>query len=392
MIESAGPKQPRAQNLKRSAMSREILTEMLALPTAPFAEHFVQDYIERFLRRRKRKGLSLSRDSAGNMVIHVRIGGQRLSHPICFTAHLDHPGFVADRMMRNGRLHAFWRGGVPPEYFPNASVRFYVGGTWIRGRVRTTKTIKDHMRLRVAEVVVDVPCDVPTGTIGMWDFPDPVVRKTRVYARGCDDIAGAAALIGCIDRLLRSKTRAEAYFLFTRAEEVGFVGAIAAARNRTVPRRCLMVVMECSSQLPNARMGDGPILRVGDKTSAFTPAATAFCARVADRLAKRDKTFTYQRKLMDGGTCEASAFCSLGYDATGMCLALGNYHNVNTRRKILGPEYIDLDDFDNAVKWFVALARAREPYPGRDEVLRAKLDEIARTYRKLLRSSVRRPC
>jgi hypothetical protein len=45
---------------------------------------------------------------------------------------------------------------------------------------------------------------------------------------------------------------------------------------------------------------------------------------------------------MDGGTCESSAYCQRGYDATGICIALGNYHNMNVRRKRIGPEYVDL--------------------------------------------------
>jgi endoglucanase len=138
-------------------------------------------------------------------------------------------------------------------------------------------------------------------------------------------------------------------------------------------------------------MGNGPILRVGDRASAFTPAATAHCHRVARELAASDKTFRYQRKLMDGGTCESSAFCALGYDATGICVALGNYHNVDAKRGKLGMEYIDLDDFDNVVKWFVELARSSTPFTGEDSALLAQLKELQHTYRALLRSSVKTP-
>jgi hypothetical protein len=90
---------------------------------------------------------------------------------------------------------------------------------------------------------------------------------------------------------------------------------------------------------------------------------------------------------MDGGTCESSAYCTLGYEATGLCVALGNYHNVDLKRRRLGPEYIDLDDLDNVVKWFVELARSPHAYTGRDESLVAQMAELERTYRKLLRTS-----
>ena len=226
----------------------------------------------------------------------------------------------------------------------------------------------------------------------MWDFPDPVIRGSRIHARACDDLAGAAAMLCAIDELARRRLGCDAYFLFTRAEEVGFIGAIAAVRRKTIPTRCFVVAMETSSELPHAKMGDGPILRVGDKASTFTSEVTAYCHRIARELSAADKSFIYQRRLLDGGTCESSAYCNLGYQATGLCVALGNYHNVNVKRKRLGPEYIDLDDFDNVVKWFVELARASRPYTGRDEALRSQLESLERRYRTLLRSSVYQSC
>ncbi len=372
-----------------TSIHRQLLRGLLSLPTAPFAEHRVIDYIEAFCRRR---GVRLSRDAAGNMLVHVCKGKRRIARPVCITAHLDHPGFVTDRMVSKGRVRAFWRGGVPTEYFQGSAVRFFVDGRWTRGRVRSVSTAIKQGRERVDTALIDVSEVIPTGSIGMWDFPDPVIRGSRIYARACDDLAGAAAMLCAIDELVRSRRACNAYFLFTRAEEVGFVGAIAAARLKTIPARCYLVAMETSAQLPNAKMGDGPILRVGDRASAFTPEVTAYCHRVARELAAADDGFHYQRKLMDAGTCESSAYCTLGYEATGLCIALGNYHNVNAARKKLGPEYVDLDDFDNVVKWFVELARAPRPYTGRDETLRSQIIELERSYKGLLRKSRKGPC
>ena len=359
----------------------------MSLPTAPFAEHYVAEYIERFCGGRK--AVTLSRDSAGNILIRVRQGKRRVVRPVCITAHLDHPGFVADGMRPKGRLRAFWRGGVPREYFVGARVRFYVEGAWMRGRIRSVKTfLRDRVR-RVDTASIEVSRPVPQGAIGMWDLPEPKVRGRRIHARSCDDGAGVAAILCCIDELIRSRKSCDAYFLMTRAEEVGFAGAIAAARLKTIPRRCFVVAMETSKELPHARMGDGPILRVGDRLSAFTPEATAYCHRLARELERKHPRFRYQRKLMDGGACESTAFCTLGYEATGLCLALGNHHNVDLKRKRLAPEYIDLRDFDNVVTWFVHLSRASPPYTGRDEPLRSKIAELGRTHRRMLQL---KPC
>lgn len=366
-----------------------ILHEVLSLPTAPFAEHNVMAYVQAFCAARP--ALKLTCDPSGNLLIHVHRGGARVSRPVCLTAHMDHPGFVADRMIQPQRLRAYWRGGVPIEYFEGAKVRFQVDGRWIKGRVESTRPVREHEKLRVDTTVVAVPREVPPGSIGMWDFPDPQIRGNRVFARGCDDLAGLAGILCCLDELTSSRKPCDAWVLFTRAEEVGFVGAIASCRHETVPRRCVLVTVETSSVLPHAPMGEGPILRVGDKTTAFTPAATAFCRQVAEALAAKDPAFRFQRKLMDGGTCEASAFCQFGYEATGLCMALGNYHNVDRRRKKLAPEYVDVGDFENLVKWFIALVRWPKAYDGLDGEFRKRLDAIERSYKVLLRDSLHLP-
>ncbi len=369
---------------------QETLGDMLSIPTAPFAEHMVIDYVVRYCQARP--GVSVSRDAVGNVLVHFKRGKRRVTRPVCITAHLDHPGFVADKMMGKSKLRAFWRGGVPVEYFVGSKVQFWVNKHWVKGKVRSIKKVQRNGQPRVDTALIDVSTEVPTGAIGMWDLPDPKIKGDRIYARACDDLAGASAMLCCIDTLSRSKHSCEAYFLFTRAEEVGFVGAIAACKLGTIPKKCFLVAMETSSELPHAKMGDGPILRVGDRASVFTKEVTAYCHRIARDLDLAYPDFHFQRKLMDGGTCESSAFCALGQDATGLCIALGNYHNVNAKRKTLGPEYVSLRDFDNVVNWFIELARAPRPFTGRDDTLIDQIKDLEKTYQDLLHDSVEEPC
>lgn len=381
--------QPRKTSRSLPGRHLDILQEMLSIPTAPFAEHLVLEYVRRFCA--KRKGVVTKSDKVGNLLVHVRIGSARIARPPCITAHLDHPGFVVDRKTDSNHVRAFWRGGVPKEYFVGARVRFALpeqkSWRWAKGVVEAVNTKKRDGIERVQTAVITVKELVPAGTVGMWDFPEPVIRGSRIFARGCDDIGGASAMLCAIDELSRHHKPCEAYFLFTRAEEVGFVGAIAAARAGTIPKKCFVVAMETSSERPFAKIGDGPILRVGDKASTFTHPVTAHCHQIAKDLAGSDKAFKYQRKLMDGGTCESSAYCTLGYEATGLCVALGNYHNIDARRKKLGPEYIDLNDFAGAVKWFVALARSLRRYTGRDDGMVKQMNELDQRWGRLLRQT-----
>jgi len=365
------------------ATHKKTTLEVLSLPTAPFAEGRVHSWIVAFCGRLR--GVRMRSDPAGNLLVHYRHGADRGARPVCLTAHTDHPGFVAEGMSGGHRLRAVWRGGVKPEYFADARVRFRVDDRWVRGRILSTRNTGKGAARKVATAEIDVPTHVPAGSLGMWDLPEAAVRNGRFYARACDDLAGVAAMLCCLETLARTRARTEAYFLFTRAEEVGFVGAMAACRARTIPGRCVVVAIETSAERANARIGDGPILRVGDKATTYYSPATSYCQVVAEDLHKADKSFRCQRKLMDGGTCESTAYCQLGYEATGICVALGNYHNMNARTGRIGPEYISVSDFANLVKWFVALTTTRQPYTGADAALQGRLKRIEKEYAALLR-------
>jgi len=301
---------------------------------------------------------------------------------------MDHPGFVAQRMRDRRTLLAAFRGWVEPEYFVGTRVRFWTGGGWVLGEVeKVTKAAKVYRMIgrtaRPEQVAVRIESPVSEGSPGMWDLPDAVLDGDLVRARGCDDIAGCAAMLALLERLSRKRAKAEAYCLFTRAEEVGVGGAIGAARARTIAKGSPVVAIETSKALINARIGDGPILRVGDKSSVFSPDVTAFCDRVAGDLARRKKSFAYQRKLMDGGTCESTAYYVYGYPTTGVCVALGNYHNMDVETRTIASEYVSLSDWQRMVDWFEAIALDKPGY-GRQSQLRKTIDERFEKYRPLL--------
>jgi putative aminopeptidase FrvX len=148
--------------------------------------------------------------------------------------------------------------------------------------------------------------------------------------------------------------------LFTRAEEVGFLGAIEAVRLGTVPPGASVLSLECSKALPSARQGDGVIVRVGDRMSIFDPGLTESLRTAADTLVRRDGSFRYQRKLMDGGACEATAFCASGFRASGLAVPLGNYHNASDDGAGIAPEHVVVDDWLAEVALLVELGADRD--------------------------------
>ncbi|MCH7814240.1 MAG: hypothetical protein IID40_09495 [Planctomycetes bacterium] len=178
---------------------RRILLEMLSLPTAPFVEGAVVDYLERFCAGKS--GIKVRRDRAGNVLVHLRRGSGPIRRPVCLTAHLDPPGFIAEKMVGPTELRAIWRGGVRAEYFVNAKVRFYAQGRWTRGVVRSITQRRSGKTKSVSGALIEVRGPVPAGAPGMWDFPDATIRGRRVIARGCDDLAGAAAMVCCLEEI-----------------------------------------------------------------------------------------------------------------------------------------------------------------------------------------------
>jgi len=349
------------------------LRDLLSLPTAAYLEAAVLAYLERECR--KLPGVSLRYDRYRNLLAHYRHRPRGIT-PFVFVAHMDHPAFAALEMLDRRTLRAAFRGGVRVEYFDGARVRFWTGDGWVRGRVQEVTKLEPvpGWTGRPEEVLIRVPGPVPQNAPGVWDLPEPFLRGDIVHAPGCDDVAGTAAMLALLQRLSRRRVSGEVYCLFTRAEEVGFIGAIGAARAGTIPKRLPVISIETSSELPGVQIGAGPILRVGDRAAIFTPALTAACQRVAENLRHRRKTFRYQRKLMDGGVCEAYPFLAYGYAATGICVALGNYHNMDTRRQKIASEYISVRDWLGMVDWFEALVRdERGPVHDTAE-MRAKID------------------
>jgi endoglucanase len=110
---------------------------------------------------------------------------------------------------------------------------------------------------------------------------------------------------------------------------------------------------------------------------------TAFCDRVGAALAQRRKSFAYQRKLMDGGTCESTAYYVYGYATTGACVALGNYHNMDVENKKIASEYISLSDWQRMVDWFEAMVLDETGYTRVQGKLRSTIDERFEKYRPL---------
>ena len=358
----------------------DILAELCSLPTAPFVEQQVIEYAHRF--SRAHPDLSIESDDFGNLLIELP-GTDRGGPRWVFTAHMDHPGFVAEKMLDARTLRAAFRGGVKAEYFKKSAVRFFEDGREVTGVVKEITIGRD--RGSPVSAVLRVSAPVGKGCPGMWDQGEGRSKRGKFISRVCDDLAGAAAALTMLAELAKRPPRATTAVLLTRAEEEGFIGAIAASLTPKLLRNSdRLVAIECSAMQPYAPQGKGAIIRIGDRTSVFNSDLSYFITQQAAALAKRDKTFQYQRALMPGGTCEATVYDVYGFTAASICVALGNYHNMDPGTKKIAPEYIDLSDWQNMVKLFVRIARSGHQYQPGHKLLKARLEKRFGKWKRLL--------
>jgi endoglucanase len=328
---------------------------LLEQPTASCREQLQLAHIRRFVQARP--ALALSEDPSGNLL--VRYPARTAHAPVVIVAHLDHPAFWIERASGT-RATLLFKGGVSAGHAHRGDrVQFFdLNSPRATGSGTLTRVIEKKGRLHSAVARI-TGGRAARGGFAMWDFPAFAVRGKQVIARGCDDMMGCATALCALDELARRRPRGCAFaVLFTRAEEIGFLGALEALRHHDLPRTASVISLETSKAAGIAPQGEGVAIRVGDRSSIFDPAVTAGLVRAAEALRKRNRNFRYQRKLMDGGTCEATVFCFAGYRAGGLALPLGNYHNqaVTRRGKSIGPETIAIRDFACGVQLLVALA------------------------------------
>lgn len=379
---------------ERRALHLDWLKRVTMIPSAAGHEGRVVAWIERWLDERPDVGVR--HDRHGNIELRLSAATET-DAPIYFTAHLDHPTFVVDEVLSPTTLVLGFRGGVMADYFPQARVRVHVGDSCTLGTITgdhnpdgTPWSETDDRPFKQYVCETDGPHGAEagrSGDIASWDLPPQQVIDDEfggiLHTDACDDLAAVAGALAAFDELrlmlVAGEPVGDVRVLFTRAEEIGFIGAIGAAREGFMPRNSRIVALENSRSFPESPIHGGPIVRVGDRVSVFSPELTAAVAKVAETIAGGPSMPTaaqknsempkwkWQRKLMAGGACEASVFCAYGYTSTCVCLPLGNYHNMANLGEVqagtyqgtprVGREHIGVDDFHGMVDLLIGCGR-----------------------------------
>ncbi|WP_297527517.1 hypothetical protein [Thiohalobacter sp.] len=382
---------------------RRRLLELLRIPTAPFREQRVRAWAEACLDDWR---IPHFRDPHGNLLVGVASRGDyrqllaaRSREPVrLYIAHMDHPGFHGVRWLDDTRLAVRWLGGSPTRYLSGAAVWLCdAEGERIPGRLYRPVTHPQGYGITAAEVRVHrrdrarLP-RAASRVFGGWAFRAPAWRSgRRIHACAVDDLAGVFAILETARTQFASRRRPPFIGLLTRAEEVGFVGAIAhlqlgwwrAARQR--PLVC--VSLEASRTLPGAEIGKGPVVRLGDRRSLFDPGGM----HLLSQLAEQELPGRHQRRIMDGGSCEATATTAFGLRTLGLTVPLGNYHNEGyeggpdcRRPRGPAPEFVHEGDVAGMLALCEALMAPRLPWHDPWRTLRERLIGNRERHARLL--------
>ena len=155
---------------------------------------------------------------------------------------------------------------------------------------------------------------------------------------------------------------------------MGFIGALELIRRGALSAGDSVLSIESSRELPQARPGRGPVIRLGDRMTLFDPNLIALLDDAAKSLARRRRRV--QRARLTGGTCEATAYLAFGYETAGVAIPLVNYHNGGKDR--VAPEEVRLEDLAGMVDLLVEAGRL---FAGRS--LRGKLQRrLAKLHEK----------
>jgi len=317
-----------------------ILKRILKQPTAPFHEYFVRAEIEALLK--DCPNVTLKRDKFGNLIATYKCGKRKTTPSWVLGAHMDHPAFVRKP------------GGKKDEWE-------FLGGV-------AKPVLDDGIKRGLRKVHKG-------GNIATWNFP-VVIEDGRVEATACDDLIGCTSIVATFWELAKLNLETTVYAVFTRAEEIGWLGAWHVGENWPFGKDALFLSLETSRPVNGAEFGDGPVVRVGDRLSVFDAEAVEILMRTASEQGIR-----VQRCLLDRGACEASAMQALGHRSAGISLCLGNYHNTS-EDNVLAPEYVMLDDVKGLVTLLKALVATK--HRGIERPLHARVAMRQKEYAKHL--------
>lgn len=275
---------------------------------------------------------------------------------LILAAHLDHPGFEFIEWNEEKQL---WKcrflGGVGAQYFQHGTqLKIMPGGHrgWLESEFEVEVEVESDPSPGKKKTEKFYWVNAPEATpgeamFGVWDLDAFRMDGDNIHGRACDDLVGVASALATLILVQKrfsqlenssdadsSQPRPAVWAMLSRAEEVGFQGALVSMDRIHSCANPWVISLEASKEIAGVRQGDGVILRVGDRSSVFDSKATLYLRDRAEKLEGSQNDFSYQMAWMGGGSCEGTAFQSRGIRTGALCVPLRNYHNQGSDDRI----------------------------------------------------------
>ena len=210
----------------------DLAARLMRCPAAPYHEELVRAEAERICAGH---GLLHEHDEFGNLLVRLQTAPEK--RPLVLAAHIDHPAFEIVRPLASNRWVAQFLGGVPDHYFyPELAVRLMPG----TAPAKLGKTLGDEKRFEIHAPTA--PAIAPV--FAVWELDDFAVDGFRIVGRACDDLIGVAAILATLIDLKQTGETVNVIGIISRAEEVGFNGALTVAASTRLPKDALVISLE----------------------------------------------------------------------------------------------------------------------------------------------------
>ncbi|MFN7181419.1 MAG: hypothetical protein ACK4NF_01905 [Planctomycetota bacterium] len=322
-----------------------ILKNILSTPTSPFRENLVIKQITEYLNN---LGAEITLTKHNNLI--GKLGRKTGKRNLYFISHMDHPGFLVQEE-HSQKVILKVMGGVPvvaKNLKSIVEIDILTGERFIHP---VKRLIKKQKKLYIEVIPTK---KVKSENIFTLHLKDYIKKDNTIYAHRIDDLGGCAAQICALFFLTKYKRDIDVnlHFVFTRAEEVGFIGLVSLIKNGYLSRKDYYISCETSKCIPPIQFGKGVVLRLGDRAGLFEHQLTNALLNYYQKKILLDK-YPIQRALLDGGTCEATPLVVNNYLCSGFACPLGNYHNLNEKSNTIDEEFIDISDFTSYVNTII---------------------------------------
>lgn len=288
-----------------------MISELIALHGVSGDTECVRDYIIKHL------SCSYRVDAKGNVIAFKK--GKK--HDKCFmaAAHMDEVGLIVKKACSDGGLAFASVGGIDPRVMISKVVSFKNGVRGVIGfkAVHLQSEAERKADVREEELFIDIGAESKEEALSLVKIGDTAVfcgdyealGENRFTGKAIDDRIGCE----CLLRLLEKDYEYDFYGVFTDCEEIGGMGAAAAAEEIR-PSVALVLEGTTCSDVPGVpeydtvtHLGGGAVIAVRDRSMTGSVEVTGLLQKAAE---EGKIPFQYKRTTAggtDGGVIHTAA-------------------------------------------------------------------------------------